>query len=91
MHIYIQYDIQYTTIKKYAISTEGLIHYPDRLLVRSSGGVARFLPSYLGLYERLANISHSGRPVWGHQERGDRFLLYRGEIFTYFSLVPLLS
>ena len=49
--------------------------------------MARLLPSYLGLYERLANISHSGRPVWGHQERGDRFILYQGETFAYFSSV----
>ena len=59
--------------------TEGSPHYPDLLSVRSSGPVAELLPSYLGLYRRLDNISHSSRPVWGHSERGDRFLLFQGD------------
>ena len=73
----------YNTIKynKIQYDAEGSPHYPDLLSVRSSGPVADLLPSYLGLYRRLDNISHSSRPVWGHSERGDRFLLFQGEIF----------
>ena len=60
---------------------EGSPHYPHLLRVGSSGPVADLLPSYLGLYQRLVNVSHSARPVWGHAERGDRFLLFQGRVY----------
>ena len=57
--------------------------YPNVLTVSSTGPVADLLPSYLGVYEKMTNITHSGRPVWQSTSRDDRYLLYQGKLIIY--------
>ena len=62
---------------------EGEPTYPDKLSITSTGAVADLLPSYLGVYEKMTNTTHSGRPVWQSTSRDDRYLLYSGKLINF--------
>ena len=52
--------------------------YPRFLTVNSTGPVADLHPSYLGVYQKIANSYYRNLPVWQSTSREDRYLLYQG-------------
>ena len=57
--------------------TEGEPTYPETVTVSSTGGASKRWPSVMGVY-KIANITHSGRPVWQSTVREDKYLFYNG-------------
>ena len=62
--------------------TEGEPTYPATVTVSSTGGAADVQSKCLGAYKKTSR-TWSGRPVWRHTSRDDRFLLYNGNNLEY--------
>merc|ERR1711953_331342 len=62
--------------------TEGEPTYPNTLTVYSKGGAVDSQPQCMGVYKRTSK-TWSGRPVWKHTGRDDRFLFYHGAWFRW--------
>ena len=62
--------------------TEGEPTYPDTVTVSSTGDAADSQPESLGVY-KITPHTWSGRPVWQHTVRDDRYLFYNGNNLEY--------
>jgi len=78
----ISFQLIFTLTVAWVSYAEGEPTYPDTVTVSSTGAAADKQPECMGVYKRTPQ-TWSGRPVWKHTIRDDRFLFYHGAWFRW--------